>query len=91
MSNLRQYIPVCSNLNVQGHLDIEEVLVLAQVTSHLPLGALELIIQLVNCLLGKHRAKTKHARLSTLKITRRTELHFLLQVLSLVRGQKNIT
>lgn len=58
MSSVHQYIPVCSNLNVQGHLDIEEVLVLTQVTSHLPFGALELIIQLVNCLLRKHRAET---------------------------------
>ncbi len=50
-----QYRPVCSNLNVQGHFDIEQVLVLAEVTSHLPFGALELIVQLVNCLLKTNR------------------------------------
>lgn len=50
---MHQYLPVCSNLNVQGHLDIEQVLVLTQVTSHFPFGALEFIIQLVNCFLKK--------------------------------------
>ena len=54
-------IPVGGDLDVQRHLDVEQVLVLAEVAGHLPLGALQLIIQLVDGLLRAHtRTHTQH-------------------------------
>ena len=47
-------VPVGGDLDVQRHLDVEQVLVLAEVAGHLPLGALELIIQLVDGFLRTH-------------------------------------
>lgn len=44
-------LPVSCNLDVQGHLDIEEVLVLLQVPGHLALRASQLILQFVDCVL----------------------------------------
>lgn len=46
-----KFSPVGGDLNIKRHLDVEQVLVLTQVTSHLPLGALQFVVQLVDGLL----------------------------------------
>lgn len=47
--------PVGSYLDIQGHLDIEEVLVLPQVLSHLTLQVPQLSIQVANGILLQMR------------------------------------
>lgn len=46
-----KFSPVGGDLNIKCHLDIKQVLVLTQVTGHLPLGALQFVVQLVDSLL----------------------------------------
>lgn len=48
---LIQPAPVGSYLNVQGHLDIEQVLILSQVLGHLTLHIPQLSIQVANSVL----------------------------------------
>lgn len=48
---LKQPAPVGSYLNVQGHLDIEQVLILSQVLGHLTLQVPQLGIQVANSVL----------------------------------------
>lgn len=44
----RKPVPVSCNLDVQGHLDVEEILVLSQMTGHFPLRSPKLIFQLLD-------------------------------------------
>ena len=46
-----QQLPVGGNLHVQGHFDIEQVLVLAQVAGHLILEVSDLLLQAGNVVL----------------------------------------
>lgn len=49
-------VPVCGNLNIKGHLDIEEVLVFPQMTRHFPFCTSQFIFQLLNRLLqARHK------------------------------------
>lgn len=41
-------IPVCCNFNVQGHLNIQQVLILPKVTRHLVLCTSKLIFKMPN-------------------------------------------
>ena len=45
--------PVGSDLSIQSHLDIEQILVFPEVVRHLPLHSLQLAVQLMDHLLGK--------------------------------------
>lgn len=44
-------VPVSCNLNVKGHFDIEQVLVLPEVARHLVLGVPQVTLQLPNAVL----------------------------------------
>lgn len=46
-------IPVCCNFYVQCHLDIKQILILPQVTSHLTLCGPQLILQLCHAFLSR--------------------------------------
>lgn len=46
--------PVGSDLNVQRHLDVQQVVVLAQVTGHFSLGAVQSGLQLLDGILHTH-------------------------------------
>ncbi|KAL0627624.1 putative uncharacterized protein C8orf44 [Plecturocebus cupreus] len=48
---ISQQLPVGGNLNVKGHLNIEQVLVFTKVTSHFLLHVLNLILQAANSVL----------------------------------------
>lgn len=41
-------IPIGSNFNVQGHFDVEQILVFAELSCHLPLGVSQLIVKLLD-------------------------------------------
>lgn len=41
-------IPIGSNFNVQGHFDVEQILVLTELSCHLPLGVSQLIVKLLD-------------------------------------------
>lgn len=45
--------PVSRNLNIQGHLDVKQVLILSELRGHLPLGISQLTVQLLNSILGR--------------------------------------
>ena len=47
--------PVGSDLYVQGHLDIEQVLILSQVLSHLPLQVPQLRVQVADGVLSQRK------------------------------------
>lgn len=55
-------LPVSCNLNVQRHLDIQQILVLPQVTSHLTLSGPQLILQLGHAVLKTYTAREQHQR-----------------------------
>ena len=46
-----QQLPVGGNLDVQGHLDIEEVLILTKVAGHLVLHVMNVVLQTGNSVL----------------------------------------
>lgn len=52
-SRVRAALPVGSYLDIQGHLDIKQVLVLPQVPSHLIFGVSQVILQLPNGVLQR--------------------------------------
>lgn len=52
-SRVRAALPVSSYLNIKGHLDIKQVLVLPQMPSHLTFGVSQVILQLPNCVLQR--------------------------------------
>jgi len=41
-------IPIGSNFNIQGHFDVKQILVLAELSCHLPLGVSQLIVKLLD-------------------------------------------
>lgn len=49
-------VPVGSNFDVQGHFDVEQVLVLPELSCHLPLGVPQLAVKLLDGFLWAHRA-----------------------------------
>ena len=54
--------PVSSDLNIQSHLDIEQVLVLSELGCHFPLGVPQLGVQLLDGFLGRRgHTHTCHA------------------------------
>lgn len=44
-------LPVSSDLNIKGHLDIEKILVLFKVSRHFALSGTKFILKLTNCVL----------------------------------------
>lgn len=46
MKHVLSDLPICRYLNIKSHLDIQQILVLPQVTSHLTFSAPQLILQL---------------------------------------------
>lgn len=56
---LKKSLPVSCNFNIQCHLDIEQILVLPQVTGHLTLSGPQLILQLRHVVLKKKINKNK--------------------------------
>lgn len=44
-------LPVSSDLNIKGHLDIEKILVLFKVSRHFTLSGSKFILKLTDCIL----------------------------------------
>lgn len=49
-------VPVGSNFDVQGHFDVEQILVLPKLSCHLPLGVPQLTVKLLDGFLSADRA-----------------------------------
>lgn len=59
-SRVRAALPVGSYLNIKCHLDIKQVLVLPQVSSHLVFGVSQVILQLPDGVLQRQRCSVPH-------------------------------
>ena len=58
-------LPIRSYLNVQGHLDIEEVLILSQIASHLLLCVIDIPLQIIHPHLDVNQNRVKTMELES--------------------------